>query len=574
MCGISGIIFKNKELINKEIILYINDLLKIRGNDANEIYINNNIMLGHNRLSIIDNDIKSNQPFIFNNLVMIFNGEIYNYLELKELLIKNYNSSFNTNSDTEVLIQLFYYLGVDKTLELIEGMYTIILYNNEKNDVFLIRDRLGEKLLYYYEDNNIFIFASNPGSIAKTVNLYFNKIWDINKYTFFYYLSSGMFPTRMCLFEDIFGLKPGYYIKYNINTFEQEYIKYWVFKENNNYNYYDLLKKIINNCENTDTNIDTKILFSGGIDSGIIAFFENNSQYVTLETDEIEYSKKFLLDLNKQDKQHVISKEYIKNNLEKTINIQKKIIGETGLFTRSSFAVIITGLYLQEYHPNTKCIITGNGGDELFYGYYIMHNDNSKYNNHIEEKFIFNKFISPLDNEYGEYFIDKYMPNFESNIIQELDIPDNLNIDNIPRWIELKTYLLNDLNIDSDIIFMNFLIECRSPFLNHKLVEYCLSNNPDTFFYNYDKSTYNNFINNSKKPLKEILLKKLNKENIFREKYGYGFDDDIYIKYYKNLANNFFERKLIKCDDYTNQYIILVATLEMWINEFETIIKI
>jgi asparagine synthase (glutamine-hydrolysing) len=542
--------------------------------NANNIYINDNVMLGHTRLSIIDNDEKSNQPFIFNNLVMVFNGEIYNYIKLKQILIDNYNCKFITNSDTEVLIQLFYYLGVDKTLELLEGMFVIILYNKDTNNIIMVRDRLGEKLLYYYEDKDILIFASNPSSIAKTVNLYFNKIWNINKYTFFYYLSSGMFPTRMCLFEDIFGLKPGYYISYNCNTFTQEYIKYWLFKENNNNNYYDLLKNIIIDCENRDNNIDTKILFSGGIDSGIVAFFENNSSYITLETDELHYSKMFLQNINKENKQHIIDKDFIKNNLEKSINIQQKIIGDTGLFTRSSFAVIITGLYLEKYHPNTKCIITGNGGDELFYGYYIMHNNNSKYNNHINEKFIFNQFISPLNNEYKNYFIDKYMPNFESNILQELDIPDNLHIDNIPRWIELKTYLLNDLNIDSDVIFMNFLIECRSPFLNHKLVEYCLSNNPDTFFYDYDNSNYNSYINNSKKPLKEILLQKIDKTNIFREKYGYGLDDEMYIQYYKILANDFFKRELIKCDNYTNQYIILVATLEMWFKEFANIIKI
>jgi asparagine synthase (glutamine-hydrolysing) len=577
MCGISGIIFKKPELINKQIIEYLNSLLYLRGPDYNDIYINDpksgimsNIMLGHNRLSIIDLDNRSNQPFYFKNFIMVFNGEIYNYQELKKDLINEFNEIFTTNSDTEVLIKLFYYYDINDAINKLEGMFSIILYDNLSNTIYLIRDRLGEKLLYYYEDENIFIISSNPGSIAKTVNKYFNKKWLINKYSIFYYLSSGMIPTRMSLFDEIHGLKPGHYIKYNINNFTSNYIKYWNPEFNKKSNYYDLLENSINKCEISD--VDTKILFSGGIDSGIISFFEKKSSYITLHTDELELSKKFLENLNKQDKQYVITNDFILNNLDRAINEQYNIINNSGLLTRSSFAVILTGLYLKEFHPNTKCIITGNGGDELFYGYKIMHINNTKYNQHINEKFIFNQFIIPLNNTYGDYFKDIYTPNFNSNIIQELDIPDNLNKDNIPRWLELKTYLLNDLNIDSDIIFMHYSIECRSPFLNHKLVEYCLSDEPSNFFYKYDNKNFESYIQNSKKPLKEILLTKLDKSNVFRYKYGYGFDDNLYINKYKNFAKDFLKRNIISYDCSQNQSIILIGTLEIWFKSFENII--
>jgi asparagine synthase (glutamine-hydrolysing) len=388
MCGISGIVFKKSELINKEIIEYLNNLLYLRGPDYSDIYVNKNIMLGHNRLSIIDLDNRSKQPFHFKNYIMVFNGEIYNYLELKEELINNFNESFITNSDTEVLIKMFYYYNINEAINKLEGMFSIILYNDLTNDIYLIRDRLGEKLLYYYEDENIFIISSNPGSIAKTVNKYFNKKWELNKYALFYYLSSGMIPTRMSLFEEIYGLKPGYYIKYGQ---QGEYNKYWYPNFIDSTEYYDLLKTSINKCEISD--VDIKILFSGGVDSGIISFFENKSSYITLETDELELSKRFLENLNKQDKQYIINKDFILTNLDKAINEQYNIINNSGLLTRSSFAVILTGLYLKEFFPNTKCIITGNGGDELFYGYKIMHIDNTRYNQHINEKFIFNHSI-------------------------------------------------------------------------------------------------------------------------------------------------------------------------------------
>ncbi len=570
MCGISGIIFKKPEFINCDIIKYLNDLLYLRGPDHNDIYINNNVMLGHNRLSILDLDSRSNQPYIFKNYIMVFNGEIYNYQELKQKLINEFNETFITNSDTEVLIKMFYYYNINDAINYLEGMFSIILYDELNKNIYLIRDRLGEKLLYYYEDDNIFIISSNPGSIAKTVNKFFNKIWSINKYALFYYLSSGMVPTRMTLFDEIYGLKPGYYIKYNIYNYNLEYNKFWFPVFNNDNNFYDLLKDSVNKCEISD--VDTKILFSGGIDSGIISFFENKSSYITLQTDELELSKKFLMNINKQDKQYIISNEYILNNLDRAIDEHCNIISNSGLLTRSSFAVIITGLYLKDYFPNTKCIITGNGGDELFYGYKIMHIDESKYNEHINEKFLFNQFIIPFNNKYGNYYKNSYKPNFKSNIIQELDIPDNLSKNNIPRWLELKTYLLNDLNIDSDIIFMNFSIECRSPFLNHKLVEYTLSKHPSEFFYKYNNKNFNSYIQNSKKPLKNILLTKMDKSNVFRYKYGYGFNDNLYINKYKNHAKDFLKRKITSYDCSQNQAIILIGTLEIWFKSFENII--
>ena len=119
---------------------------------------------------------------------------------------------------------------------------------------------------------------------------------------------------------------------------------------------------------------------------------------------------------------------------------------------------------------------------------------------------------------------------------------------------------------------MNFSIECRSPFLNHKLVEYCLSQEPSSFFYKYDNKDFESYIKNSKKPLKEILLTKMDKSNVFRYKYGYGFDDNLYINKYSNLAKDFLKRNIISYDCSQNQSIILIGTLELWFKSFENII--
>ncbi len=119
MCGISGCIIKNKDYL-----IYINnykeELIKYlvnRGPDSNDSYLCGNVLLNHNRLSINDLDIRSKQPFYFENLIMIFNGEIYNFLILKQHLINKYNATFIGTSDTEVLIKLFLYEGIDEKIE-------------------------------------------------------------------------------------------------------------------------------------------------------------------------------------------------------------------------------------------------------------------------------------------------------------------------------------------------------------------------------------------------------------------------------------------------------------------------
>jgi len=275
MCGISGVILKNnisKEKLEK----YIKNLLELqhnRGPDDNGHHIFNNLVLGHNRLSIIDLNNRSKQPFQFKNLVLSFNGEIYNYIELRESLIKKYNEFFKTTSDTEVLIKMFYYYGIEKTLNQIEGMFSIILLNKITNKLFLIRDRIGIKLCYYYNDENIFMFASTPGPIAKTLYKFSNKKFDIDKYTLFYYLSSGLCPTNKSLFENIYGLKPAHIIEYNLydNIFASN--KWWTPNLKNNLNLEEILDESVKQRENSD--VDGSVIFSGGIDSSIICYFNS-----------------------------------------------------------------------------------------------------------------------------------------------------------------------------------------------------------------------------------------------------------------------------------------------------------
>ena len=141
MCGISGIITNNEN--KNKYVSYLNKKQIRRGPDNNDIYVDDNIALGHCRLAIQDVSNKANQPYIYKEFVMVYNGEIYNYKNLKEELITEKNEIFLTNSDTELLMKMFYYYEKEIVLNKLEGMFSISLYNKKKNTLTLIRDRFG-----------------------------------------------------------------------------------------------------------------------------------------------------------------------------------------------------------------------------------------------------------------------------------------------------------------------------------------------------------------------------------------------------------------------------------------------
>ena len=158
MCGITGIYSKDNLPNIEERIQKMNCSIKHRGPDAGGNYIENNIGIGHRRLSIIDTREVSNQPMHSNSNIwhLVFNGEIYNFEEIKSQL--NYN--FKTNSDTEVIIAAVEEKGLDWFINQANGMFAIALYNSETKELFLVRDRLGIKPLYFYNDGDNFIFSS------------------------------------------------------------------------------------------------------------------------------------------------------------------------------------------------------------------------------------------------------------------------------------------------------------------------------------------------------------------------------------------------------------------------------
>lgn len=578
MCGISGIIIKNNDYLSK-ICDYSNNLLKFlinRGPDQQDIYIKNNISLIHNRLSIIDLDERSKQPFTFKNLVMIFNGEIYNYIELKELLIENYNAEFISNSDTEVLIQLFYYYGLNKTLELLNGIFAISLYNIDTHEITIIRDRIGIKYCYYYEDENIFIYASNPAAIAKTLYNIDNIKFNINIESLFSYLSSGICLSNKSLFENINGINNGTYISINCNNHSKITKKWWYPNLNrSNEDLENIIENAVTIQERGDVN--KNILFSGGIDSSIISYYSKECNFLSIPLGEEQHAKNIINNMNKNNL-HLISNDFLNENLNYFIDEQRKIINFTGIPIKASYIMNISGLYINKHLKKDKILLTGIGGNELFYGHRRMKLNENGFKNHVRDLYLFLSQIKPLDNKYKSIFLD-YKKDFAEKLKLSIDIPENLTNDNIPRWLEFKTFLLNDLLINADSIYMYYSIEARVPLLDHNIFEVSLSKNPKEFFYDSDKMTknptWNEYTRNSKKQLKDILLNKFDNNTVFKEKYSYDVERHKLHPLYIELCDSFFKRDIISWNGAITKYNShLIGNIELWLQEFENIIII
>ena len=276
MCGIAGYIFKKKTKIKKNKIL---DSLSHRGPDSRGVYsLFNKIYLFHTRLSIIDLNNSSNQPFQIDkgNLTIVFNGEIYNYIELKKQLSQD-GEKFLTNSDTEVFLRLWKRYGING-LNKARGMFAFAIFDKKKNLLTIGRDPLGIKPLFYNFHKNVFRFSSEINQLKSKDN---NLLSSIGKNIFYEW---GSIPSPFTIYENIKSVEPGSLITYSIKNFKIKKYYYWnlskTFEKKRKYiiKYklaVDFAKNVISETINKHLTSDVPIavLLSGGIDSSAIVSF-------------------------------------------------------------------------------------------------------------------------------------------------------------------------------------------------------------------------------------------------------------------------------------------------------------
>ena len=271
MCGIIGSInfLKNKNLENYEWVKSKIEYLKHRGPDNKKIWSSetNNIIFGHTKLSIIDLSKENIQPMRdeLNSITLTYNGEIYNYLDLRKELSKNYE--FNTNSDTEVIIKSYLEWGED-FLNKIQGMFAFALFDEKREIVLLARDRLGEKPLFYYSNNDHFLFSSELSA--------FFSLSNINKRNLNETLLNG-FPINReeTLLSNVNQVEPGTFIKLDLKNRDIFKKKFWDINFNinsekfvNQEKFDKILNLNIEKCLISD--VRTCVTLSGGLDSSLI----------------------------------------------------------------------------------------------------------------------------------------------------------------------------------------------------------------------------------------------------------------------------------------------------------------
>lgn len=224
MCGIAGFVDAHNNT-SEQVLLNAIRTMQYRGPDGEGVFFhqsnNATVGLAHRRLSIIDLSSGGKQPMTYKHLTITFNGEVYNYMEVKKALMHK-GHSFHSNSDTEVILHAYEEWGSD-CLQYFHGMFALVIYDQNVNALFCARDRAGVKPLFYYYKNGTFIFASELKAFHPFPS--FQK--KINYDAVAAFMQYGNVPTPHCIFEDCYKLKPGHFISYNINTSELNEKTYW-----------------------------------------------------------------------------------------------------------------------------------------------------------------------------------------------------------------------------------------------------------------------------------------------------------------------------------------------------------
>lgn len=545
MCAILGWSNNKEDLLEKmDLFKEMLELMKYRGYDSKGYYFENHILLGHNRLSIIDLE-NGKQPMYYEDLVIVYNGELYNASEIKEDLLKK-GYDFDTTCDTEVLLK-GYHCYKEKILEKIEGIFAFAIYNKKEKSIFLARDRFGIKPLYYTFKNKNFLFSSSIKSIlkSKTVKPILSKK-ELEEL-----LALG--PSRKQghgVFKDIKQLRPAHYMIYKNQKIKIK--RYWKLKSKKCTDTFEeatqKVKELLTDSIIRQTVSDTPIatLLSGGLDSSIITAVVALHQKGPLTTYSIDYegNDKYF---KKNDFQVALDEHYIDimskafhtNHIYKTIS-QEQVISylKDTLYYRDYPGMIDIDCSLlwfcKEIRKDFKVILSGECADEIFGGYPWFYRD--KLNNRKSFPWINNiQYRENLLNKKvkRKLKLKKCLKKEYKKTIKELSIRDRK--DKYKRLFYVNmTHFMTTLLDRKDRMSMGATLEARVPFADTKLIEY-LWNLP--FHYKYRNHT-------EKYILREAFKNIIPEEVLYRKKNPYPkTHNPIFLNAVSNLLKQRLENK-------------------------------
>tara|TARA_B100001093_G_scaffold149541_1_gene142270 strand:- start:513 stop:2417 length:1905 start_codon:yes stop_codon:yes gene_type:complete len=522
MCGITGVYRFDKKKIDKEILLSMNNSLIHRGPDFGNIFLENNVGLGHRRLSILDVSEKGNQPMKSSNdkYIIVYNGEVYNFLDIKNKLL-DLNYKFRSKSDTEVILNSFQEYG-NKCFSMFNGMFSIAIYDIINNKLTLARDSFGIKPLYYLQSKKFFCFGSEIKAIKKHPNINLS----ISKQALSEYLWYGNPMGNNTIYNEINEIRPGSYLEITENNIEENiFFSVNEIKEIN-IDESDAVKKTKDLLEKSIkrhliSDVDVGVFLSGGIDSSAITAFASKHYKGTLKTFSVGFD--FDKGINELPAARSIANKFKTDHHEITVSgndiidvIENLVDSHDGPF--GDAADIPLYLLTRKLKGKIKVVLQGDGGDEFFGGYsrYYTLNSSKKWsifsffsvlikkfdiqNTHLKRLQRFLKAIS----EKIPYKRNALLLTMESEFSKPTDILNNKwkkNIKGINPFLEYKrVYNMYPKNInplqalfytDSQIILKDtFLekvdkstmansIEVRVPFLDKDLTDFVLSLPPN-----------------------------------------------------------------------------------------------
>lgn len=524
MCGIAGFTRFIHATGDMGTLKKMGDAIYHRGPDAHGEYLDDKVGLCHRRLSILDLSEAGNQPMVSEDgdYVIVFNGEIYNFIELRdELRAKGHH--FNTGTDTEVLLKLYQEDG-DGLLDKINGMFAFAIWDKQKETLFLARDRLGKKPLYYYAQNGYFVFGSELKCLLELPEIP-RKIRPDAVYDYFTY---QYVPDPKSIFEDIYKLEPGHCltISTSTSTSESSLVKkqYWDVSfasqttESPDQVSKTLLDKITLSTEQRMiSDVPLGAFLSGGVDSsGVVALMSKISPtpvttctigFDSEKYDEVDYAKEVSDQFNTEHHEFTVRKT-VEDNLE---NI-------AGFFDEpfSDPSLVPTFFVSELARQQVTVALAGDGGDESFAGYSKYASDalENQLRNMVpktlrttlikslakklegSQSTILRKAQTLLKSlsvspEYGFFLTNSF---FKEDLWQRLATdefkkslgdyhPSSVTTDHYHRadgddhlskilYTDFKTYLPGDILVKVDRMSMANSLEVRAPLLDYKVVEY------------------------------------------------------------------------------------------------------
>ena len=627
MCGITGkISFSSKNISDQEIET-MNDAIRHRGPDDGGVYISpdGKVGLGHRRLSIIDLSPLGHQPMRYmDRYEIVFNGEIYNFQEKREMLEKD-GYTFTSHSDTEVILALYDKYG-EKCLDHLRGMFAFAIYDEQENTLFAARDRVGKKPFKYYSDNNVFMFASELKAILTQPE--YEREPDYT--AIHHYLTLQYVPAPLTGFQGIAKLEPGHSLHIDLKTRKIEKKQYWKldYSKKLELSEEEWKKRIIDKLEESTklrmiSDVPIGAFLSGGIDSSaIVAMMAKNSKnpiktfsigFEDEKFNELKYAK-IIADTFKTEHTEFIVKPDAIHLLPMLVRQYEEPYADS--------SALPTYYVSKLTRDHVTVALNGDGGDENFAGYgrYSVHKFALFYDTFLplhkvlilpltklasdifQTTFFYlaHRFAKSLSKPYNERYVDYicYFTNEMKSAIYTDEMNEKFkhsdsyevvasqfkqsgseNKAEQAVYADFTTYLPDDLMTKVDIDTMAVSLEGRSPFLDHEFLELTAQ----IPFHLKLKGR-----NNKKYILKEALRGIIPDEVMFRPKMGFGipihswFRNELKEYAYdlllseKAAGRSLFKKESIKnlLDTHCNTkvdfgyHIWALVTLELWFREY------